>query len=491
MKKLVTFILAITLSLITSVGLVKAKSNQKDEYIYSYWGEPIPSATGLAHRQSYDSDSLGIILRQPSDIYAYQNKLYIVDASENSLIILDENFNVLVEEKLFAYASDEEQTTTLNTPNGVSVTDDAIYIADTKNNRILKLNHELEVVETIGTPDEQTFTRSSDPVVFEPLKVDVDSNGRIYVIAQNVYEGIIELSSDGTFNRYTGVNPVSVSLIDIIRRQLATEEQLSKMSLFLPTTFKNLTIDDRNFIFATAAPSSRNDNLNMIKEINPKGVNVLKTNGYHIPQGDVVYYQLSTGKVPSGPSDLVDITVNNSGMYTVLDQKRGRLFTYDHEGRLLYISADAGTQQGKLEGPVALTYFGELIIVLDKAKGSLEIFGPTIFGELVNEAIRLQYNGEFDASYEIWKEVTKLNSNYEIAYIGIGKSLLNEKKYREAMRNFKLGNDKKYYSKALEGYRKELLTNNFNWIMTGVAIIGVLALAKPVVNFFRGEKEEE
>lgn len=485
MRKLYWFLFTLVVALVISLERVEARSNRKDEYIYSYWGEPIPSAAGLAHRQTYDSRMLGITLSEPADLFVFDHKIYIVDQKVHSLIVLDDQFRVLHELTKFKIHG-QDDFTTLNAPSGISVTSDAIYIADKNNNRIVKLNHDFELIDEFGTPEDPTF----DEVAFKPLKLDVDSNGRIYVIAENVFEGIIELNHDGTFNRFTGVNRVSVSIIDIIRRQFATEEQLSRMSLFLPTSFLNLTIDKRNFIFATAAASRGGDNQSMIKEINPRGLDVLRKTGYHPPQGDLVFYQSTQYDIPSGPSRLVDITVNDNGMYTVVDGDRGRLFTYDDEGRLLYISADKGQQHGKLQKPVAIAYYGDLLIVLDQGTKSIEIFGPTKFGELINEAVRLQYLGEFEASYEIWQEVAKLNSNYEIAYIGIGKSLLNERKYREAMYYFKLGHDKKYYSKALEGYRKELLDRHFNWIMTGAAIIVVAVIAMPVIAFLKGEKEE-
>lgn len=52
------------------------------------------------------------------------------------------------------------------------------------------------------------------------------------------------------------------------------------------------------------------------------------------------------------------------------------------------------------------------------------------FGTHVNEAVALHYQGEDTEAVHIWQEVLKLNANYDIAYIGIGKSLLMEKKIR-------------------------------------------------------------
>src|SRR5690554_953580 len=83
---------------------------------------------------------------------------------------------------------------TLNTPMGLDVAHTNIYIADTNNNRILKLNHDFEVIEIFQEIDDVTF----DELDFMPLKVTTDSTGRMYVVARDVFEGIIERSEEHT-----------------------------------------------------------------------------------------------------------------------------------------------------------------------------------------------------------------------------------------------------------------------------------------------------
>lgn len=516
MRKKQIFLLLLIISLLGSNIVVKAFDGRKDEYIYSYWNQPIPSAPGLALRQTIDEGYLGVGLNKPSDIFAFDDKLYMIDMGTNHLYVLNDVFQVEQHIQYFPYEQPinglgevctptEDNVhlqvdtalvepnpdhcyigTGLKEPEGINVTDEAIYIADTGHGRIVKITHDFKFIESFGKPDDPTFTERN----FVPIKIAVDRTNRMYVIARTIHEGIIELNDDGSFNRFVGVNPVTVTIIDIIRRQFATEEQLSKMQLFLPTSFTNLIIDERGFIYATALPSQASDNTSMIKLINPKGEDVLKRTGYFPPAGDIVYYRVGDGRAERGPSSLVDIAISSHGIYTVLDQKRSRLFTYDDEGRLLYITNDEGQLQGKDPLLVALTYFNDQMVVLDQGSRSIKVFQPTDFGELVNRAVSLHHEGKFEESAEVWGEVARLNSNYEIAYIGIGKSLLRQQKYREAMRNFKLGNDRYYYSKAFEGFRKELIDKNFTWIMTIFSIGGLVLLAKPIMSFFKEEKEE-
>nr|MCR4850100.1 hypothetical protein [Lachnospiraceae bacterium] len=69
-----------------------------------------------------------------------------------------------------------------------------------------------------------------------------------------------------------------------------------------------------------------------------------------------------------------------------------------------------------------------------------------------------------------WEEVMKLNGNYDLAYIGIGRSLLRQERYKEALRYFEVKYDDENYSKAFKQYRKE-------WVEEHIVIIVVVLLA--------------
>ena len=68
----------------------------------------------------------------------------------------------------------------------------------------------------------------------------------------------------------------------------------------------------------------------------------------------------------------------------------------------------------------------------------------------------------------------KLDSNFELAYTGIGKSYLAAGDNKEAMRCFKIGNNKQYYSIAWKRYRNEILKDHLNAILTLVIVLAVL-----------------
>jgi len=448
-------------------------------YNYSYYGEVLHSAPGMNFATYFNEKTLGVTLSSPEDMVVYENEIYVVDSKTNSMMIIDSSFDLIQEYTTFGLSTsyynelinqgvDSPVDLTLSSPFGIDVKQSGIYIADTGNFRIIKLNHSFEVINVFSEIDDATF----DEINFEPRKVTVDASERMYVVAKNVYEGIIELDSSGTFNRFTGVNPIRLNPIEIFQRSLMTEEQLAQLQLYLPTEYTNVSIDDKSFIYATSKPSENNAE-NAIQLINPKGVDVIKRNGYHPPMGDIQYMQGMNNYVITGPSDLVDIATTNDGIYTVLDQKRSRLFTYDSEGNLLYINGDDGSQSDKFSEGVALAYLNNDLLVLDRKTRTVIVYRLTEFGLAVNQAIAYHAAGEFELASLIWEEVLVLNTNYEIAYNGIGKYYLREGDFKTAMEYFNLGHDQYYYSKAFKGYRNEIIKANFGYIFGVAALIGV------------------
>ena len=94
------------------------------------------------------------------------------------------------------------------------------------------------------------YSTPEDPVLktsFQPRRVTVDVTGRMYVIAKNIFEGIVELSKDGKFNRYVGVNPIKLTAWEMFTRRFMTEAQ-EKLRKYLPTTFTSIMINEDSFM---------------------------------------------------------------------------------------------------------------------------------------------------------------------------------------------------------------------------------------------------
>ncbi|MDD4077354.1 MAG: hypothetical protein PHT03_05200 [Bacilli bacterium] len=220
-------------------------------------------------------------------------------------------------------------------------------------------------------------------------------------------------------------------------------------------------------------------------------------NGYVAPVGDVIHIG-GRVKVPTGPSQLVDIDINDYGNYCVLDKTRGRIFVYDFEGYLLYIGGQLGNIGGTINNqsslflsPEALCFYRENILVVDSLNKNLIVMGYTEFAHLVNQATEHYYYGEYQAAKEVWEDVLIHNTNYYRAYSGIGKAELREGDYRRAMVNLKLGYDDYNYSKAYKQYRYQKMTVIFPYVAAAVLALAVYLIVRSIKVSVQREKEEE
>ena len=210
-----------------------------------------------------------------------------------------------------------------------------------------------------------------------------------------------------------------------------------------------------------------------IRRLNALGTDILVQNGYEYPIGDVVWG--NAGGI-SGPSRMSDITVLDNEVYIALDENRGRLFAFNNQGYLLFGFGGRGNTKGNFRKASSLEHIGKDLFVLDSTSASLTVFTPTDYGKLIYKATEEFAVGEYDASAETWEKVLKLNGNYDLAYIGLGKAYLRQKKYKEAMEYFKLKRDSRDYSKAFKYYRKEWIEKNFAWITIIVAALILIPL---------------
>lgn len=378
--------------------------------------------------------------------------------------------------------------------------EDYIYLCDKGNNQIVVIDSKTyEVVQFVTTPD--TITFKTKP--FSPSKLVTDTAGRMYVIADNIYEGIMQFSKEGEFNRYTGVNYVTLTPWQVFWRTISTESQLAKQNSIINTSFTSLTVDEKGFIYTTSYATTDSSGMvtndtAMIKKINTAGKDVMRRNGYQPPKGDVIYIRSGTKSTERGASKLNGITVNDYGMYTVVDSKMGKLFTYDNEGKLLYISGESlyiqqekGKQINVLSAPVAVRYFDDNIIVLDKNNSAIVVFEPTDIGKLINEAAKYEYVGDSENASNTWEKVIKLNANYEYGYIGIGKKYMAQKDYKTAMEYFEKGADRNMYSKAYKLYRDGKIRKYFAPVMGAVLFLVGAKYVYTVINRRKMRKEED
>ncbi|WP_336772993.1 hypothetical protein [Paenibacillus sp. MMO-58] len=457
-QKKIIVLLALSLLLGISAGGARAMAaDGAESYNYSYWGLTTAAPAAYQANALWNGESLGAgAFKEPSDFHVTGDRqVYVLDSGHNRVVVLNDSFQPVQTISSFLLDGKEE---TFNNPQGLFVTDSKeLVVADTGNKRIVHLDRSNKLVKIIAAPKSDLLSEKFD---FQPVRVVVDKAQRIYAMSAGVYDGFMEFSPDGTFTSFVGANRVSFNPTDYLWKMLSTKAQRSQMVMFTPTEFTNLDIDQEGFIYATNGQDSGN-----VKKLNAQGNDILRRNGYFAPEGDIRYMSAT------GPSRLIDIDVGDSEMYSLLDAKRGRIFTYDGDGHLLYVFGGIGNQMGQFNTPVAIERLGDEFLVLDKALGEITVFQTTEYGRTLNEAVRAYYSGDEEQAFALYQETISMNANLEFAYAGIGKALLRQGDYREAMKYFKKSMDQKGYSKAFLLYRKEVLREYFPGMMTGLVML--------------------
>lgn len=372
---------------------------------------------------------------------------------------------------------DGSVVTHFKTPNDIAV-DDAgnIYIADTDNYRVLKMDKDCNLLWEFSKPLDATFDQSQN---FLPKKVVVDVAERVYALCQNINKGLVKFEANGVFSGFIGANPVTVSMTEYIwKRYFQTKEQRAQSASFVPTEYENIYIDDDGFIYATTIvfveSDLRWDNAKPIRRLNSVGSDILIKNDKIPPIGDLEW--IEGGGEATGPSRLVDITAMQNDMYIVLDKIRGRLFGYDSQGVMLWAFGTKGNVDGAFNGAVSLEHMGYDLLVLDQLKNSITVFETTEYGSTIYSAIETYLDGMYDESADLWKDVLKHNADYSLAFRGIGRAVLRQNKYQEAMEWFKLAHDRENYGRAFKLYRKEWVEKNIWWILLIVAVLLIVPL---------------
>ena len=510
MKKL-SKILILSLAFVLLFGVVYSSAYVAyDTYTYSISGKQMLSPTAYSTNTSITSTDMGLLnkdkfdkplpLSGATDIVTDDvGNVYIADAGNNRIVVLNKYFKVT--NIIDTYYDDAGQEIKFNKPTGLYVTDakktadgsSYIYVCDTENKSIVVFDREYNYVRTITPPSSPLLDASR----FKPIAVAVDIYGRIFVVADQAEEGVIVLSGNGEFTGYIGAQKVSYSIIDIIWRKFQTKEQLAQQSKNIPSVYNNITVDDDGFVYATSdkvdegeqykAIKSKASDYSPVKKLNSTGHEIMKRNGFFDPGGEVdIFYAKEVSKIS-------DVALGPEGMWTILDYKRSKLFTYDQQGNLLFAFGDGGEygQGGELLGNgenfKAITYQTvddtSYLLVLDETSDSsnkfkLFVYSPTEYCETIISALRNQNEHDYDSSIRYWQDVLTKNNNFDLAYIGIGKALFSQGKYAEAYDVLQNAYETTYASKAFAEVRKEIIGK---WII--LIVIAAIALVIGAVKF--------
>lgn len=484
-------VMALMLAASLLIGSAEARANTSDgnHYTYNYdcWGfdRESPDAYTVTRVITGSNYKCGNFV-EPQGIYVRGTETYVVDTGNNRIVHFSskkEAFGFV--DVIDSYTGLDGKKVALKTPTDCYVTETGeIYVADMGNESIVHMDKNHKAVKVITIPKDETYGEKS----FLPQKLVVDSSNRIFAQVQNVNKGFMEFDAEGSFTGYVGASPVTYDFLTYLWKMVATKEQRAQMELFVPTEYSNLCLDSEGFIYATISTFEGDVvQAQPIRKLNAKGTDILVRNGYVDPIGDTSF--TDKGEM-AGPSMINDICCLDNDVYYAMDSLKGRIFAYDFQGNMLYAFGGHGYKAGYFINPSAIEDLGDSLLVVDQNLGTITQFTLTEYGKLINEGLAQYKIGEYEKSADIWRQVLKRNGNYDLAYIGIGRALLRQKHYKEAMDYFELKQDSTNYSKAYKLYRKEWFEDHINIILILLVIIILLGFGTGFVKKARREVEK-
>ncbi|WP_139904780.1 YIP1 family protein [Clostridium thermarum] len=386
-----------------------------------------------------------IDLKKPEDIFVKDGRIYVADTGNGRITIKD-----LDTDEVTFIGED-----TLSSPTGVYVDEeDNIIAADYDLEQVVKFSPVGAVLKTYGRPDTPIFGKTTN---FKPKKALSDKKGNIYIVSEGTYDGIIQFSKEGEFLGYFGANNTSKSLIEAIQDLVFTEAQKAKLFNRIPKSFYNLAIDKKGMTYTI----TQGERGHAIKKHNVSGSDILASNHVMIDE-----------------ENFVDITVGTYGQIYALTET-GLIYEYDSEGNLIFSFGGRAisTERNGLftVGAGIAVDKDNYIYVLDKERNVVQVFYPTVFAEMIHEAISLFEIGKYLESKDLWQQILQLSGTSKIAYDGLGKAYFQENDYKQAAENFRLAQNREDYSESYWEIRNE-------WLQDNIAVMLILLVLAALIS---------
>ena len=495
LRKAVRF-LAVFLIIVclASVTFSASAATQVPFESYTYWEDISEERKAVYNRPMYETDrvidalSLGIEpLTIINDVFSDDKNVYILD-NASRIVVLDSRYNLVKELGKIK----KNDGTSYDYTGAMSLyvhTDGTIFISDTENQRVLRVDADGNLIDEYGVPKSSLIPKDFD---YKPLKAVMDSHGYLYVLSDGSYYGALLYAPDKSFTGFYGANNVTTgiasALKSIMERVFPNNAKKGASTRVLPFSFVDIVIDGSDFIYTATGKTKTFDRKGQIKKLNPgTGNNILNSEAINFVD-DKFNTTFNNGKEIE--QDIVGIDVTDTGFVFCIESQFGKVYLYDRASRMLTSFGGGlgeGTQDGTFVAATAITINGNDVIVSDKLKNTITIFKPTTFGEKVMGLIDITLDGKYLEAEKGWKEVIALDRNFQPAYSALARAELTNGNYEAAMKLAKEGYDRETYSLAFEFYRKGLLEEYF-WV---IFLLVVLIAAAAVVFYIAVLKKQK
>ena len=472
------------LMLVTSVLPVFAASSYQT-YTYTTFGISAPSPDAYTPYKTYHAKDIGLAganLDNLTDIEVDdKNNVYLADPGNNRILILDPYLQY--KSAIQTFVNEEGIRDKLAEPNGVFVTAEKIFVADTNNSRIVVFDRNGSFLYQLREPQSTVFPTGS---IYKPIAIAVDNAERIYVVSSTTYMGVIVLDSQGEFQNFIGSQTVSVSALELMWRSFMSAKQRALTKKNVSTEYNNITIAEDGFVYVTTSSikeesqytSIRGDTTySPVKKLNASGTDVMTHNGFFGPYGEVATNAIGRSTNETGVSRVVDAAVGPEGTWSLIDDKRSRVYTYDDSGNLLFAFGAKGQMLGNLSTVSGITYQDSKILLLDKSDASITVFNRTEYGDVLISALQHNNDRQYDLAVSDWETILQYNNNFDTAYIGIGQSYFRSGNWSKAMEYFSFAADTDNYNNAFKMWRQEWISK-YALVIPVVIIVFFVLLAK-------------
>ena len=467
-KKLIAILTLTMIGLLTIVPSAGAAEwTQTDNELM---GQRIPDTHEVSNVLLSFGDN--VTLSEPEDLFIdKKDNLYIADTGNNRVVKLNPDYSLAK-----VYDAPEGDKAKLNTPSGLFVDDDGdIFVADTGNYRIVHLSSEGKYIEEWTQPTDNTYDTQYP---FAPTKLTIDEFGNIYIVNGLDTHGIITINARGDFMGYIGTIKVPFDITTYFLRMFGSAEMNAKYGQAQPPYFTNIMSHPDGTLYTTNSIEKNGQ----VKRMTPAGKNILTSKFYGEENFD--------DKVEQGLPTMMDVVVNDDGIFYCADRVLQSIYIYDQYGTMITSFGGVGNARKYFTNisSLGLDSKGNLL-VLDKTLASIQILTPTEFFLNVTTAVTLYNNGKYEEALVYWEKVFAGCANYKIAQEGIAKSLLrttkdleNPEVYQQYLAD--MGRAKDIYQKALNqpGYseafdriRLEFFRTNFGWVVL-IIIVALLVL---------------
>lgn len=499
MRKLLYIIRLLTVAvLIAGIAVVNVSAEEISNVPYTnytYWKgyfnkTAVPTKAVYEAVKKLDASNPGVgAFNEVNHLYSDGEFLYIMDSGNGRILKLDRDYRAT---EIITSVTYNGENLEFKGAKGLFIKDGELFLADTENKRVLCVKNG-EVFKIIEKPESTAIPADYS---FAPTRIIRDDNNYLYVLCDGSYYGAMVFDDKYNFVGFFGANNVKTTVFGAIKNMVTslfeTEEKHNASVQMLPYQIKDMCIDSSGFICAV-----NGEEAGQIRRLGTDGSNILKvTENYSSLSADSFnfgdypnYYTDTTSKYGNQVMQSFSAIACNDEFIYCVDSTFGKIFIYDQKGQLISVFGGGmsnGNQIGTFTSPNTLAVFGNDLVVSDFAANTITVFRRTDYGETLMKADTLTNKGEFAAAKPLWETVNAQDKNCQLAYSGLANAYLEAGDYKNALSFARQGFDRVAYADAFKYVRNDFLSKNFLLI----AIVTVLLIGGAITFLIISRKKD-